>query len=81
MLWFDTIYFDRVCGYESWVVTDNTGKVAEARRIDRKPYPPFGDLDERKSHTVKGSDESWPVGLVSTTFSEQELRSTIRTFS
>jgi hypothetical protein len=74
VLWFDTIYFDRVCGYESWVVTDNTHKVAEARRIDGQLYRPTDNLSERKSHALRGSQKNWPIGLLSTTFSEQELR-------
>jgi hypothetical protein len=31
--------------------------------MDGKPFPAFGWLSERKAHTLKGSQKSWPVGL------------------
>ena len=47
---------------------------AEARRIDRKPYPAIGSLGERKSHTLPGSSKSWPVGILPTGFEEPWLK-------
>jgi hypothetical protein len=62
--WLKTIVFARVCEEPSWILTDNSNRSAEARRIDRKPYLAIGDLGERKSHSLRGSSKSWPVGLL-----------------
>lgn len=59
---FQTMAFGDVCGFPSWVLTDHARKIAEARRTDAKPYPANGTLGERKAHTLKGSQKSWPVG-------------------
>ena len=53
-----------VCKQACWILTDQSGHVAEARRMDGKPFPAFGDLGERKAHTLKGSVKSWPCGLM-----------------
>lgn len=58
--------FGKVCGLDCWILTDESGRSAEARRMDRKPFPALGSLGERKAHTLKGSKKSWPVGLGST---------------
>jgi len=55
--------FAEVGGYLCWILTDASGKCAEARRLDRRMFPPLGILDERKAHTLKGSTKRWPVGL------------------
>jgi len=56
------VRFGRVCGHRAWILTD--GKhIAEARRMDGKTFPAFGDLGERKAHTLKGSRKAWPIGL------------------
>jgi len=52
-----------VCGYHSWILTDPLGWNAEARRFGRSTYPAYGELSERKAHTLKHSSKSWPVGL------------------
>lgn len=52
-----------VCGIPSWILTDPAGRNAEARRIGRLPYPSYGELAQRKVHTIRGSCKSWPVGL------------------
>lgn len=44
-------------------VTDSSGRVLELRRVDNEPFPEMGPLPERKSHSLKGSEKSWPVGL------------------
>ena len=44
-------------------VTDASGRVLEVRRVDNEPFPEMGPLPERKSHSIKGSEKSWPVGL------------------
>jgi hypothetical protein len=53
----------RVCGCDSWIVTDEARRIAEARRIDGKAFAAVGNLGERKAHTVRGSVKSWPAGL------------------
>lgn len=58
------IKFGKVCGFDSWILTDRSGRCAEARRIDRLPFPASDTLAERKSHAIKGSQKSWPVGLI-----------------
>jgi hypothetical protein len=55
--------FGNVCGCPCWIVTDEGRRIAEARRLDGKPFPAVGTLGERKAHTVKGSTKAWPVGL------------------
>ena len=37
--WFKTVVFGRVCDQDCWILTDASGKCAEARRIDAKPFP------------------------------------------
>lgn len=51
-----------VHGHRSWILTDSSEKIAEARRLDGKPFPPGGPLSERKAHTFKNSSKAWPVG-------------------
>lgn len=55
--------FGTVCGFPTWIVTDEARKIAEARRMDGLPFPATGTLGERKAHTLAGSDKSWPVGI------------------
>lgn len=55
--------FGTVHGFPCWIVTDESRRIAEARRMDGKPFPSMGSLGERKAHTLAGSDKSWPVGL------------------
>lgn len=57
------LHFSQVCGYRSWVLTDGTMRIAEARRLDGTKYPEWGNVGERKAHTIKGSEKSWPVGI------------------
>ena len=44
-------------------VTDASGRVLEVRRVDNEEFPEMGPLPPRKSHSVKGSEKTWPVGL------------------
>ena len=55
--------FGRVCGFPSWLVLDASRKLAEARRLDGQLYPASHSLAERKTHTLKGSQKNWPLGL------------------
>jgi hypothetical protein len=53
-----------VGGFRSWVLTDASRRLAEARRFDNLPFPAVGALRERKSHTLKGSQKAdWPLGV------------------
>ncbi len=51
-------------GLECYGVTDRTGSVLELRRVDEKLFPKTEKLDARKSHAVRGSRKSWPVGIL-----------------
>lgn len=55
--------FGTVHGFPCWIVTDESRRVAEARRMDGQPFPKTEKLPQRKAHTLYGSDKSWPVGL------------------
>ncbi|MBK1835676.1 CHC2 zinc finger domain-containing protein [Roseibacillus ishigakijimensis] len=55
--------FGQVCGKRSWILLDDSGLVAEARRLDGKPFDAFKRLPERKAHTLAGSRKDWPLGL------------------
>lgn len=57
------LYYGVICGYPSWVLTDQARIIAEGRRLDGQPYPAIGSLEERKAHTLRGSKKNWPVGL------------------
>lgn len=46
-------------GFPSWIVTDESRIVAEARRMDGKPFPHSG----KKPDTLKNGKKSWPVGI------------------
>lgn len=50
-------------GHEVFGVTDASGNALEVRRLDGQPFPANGVVDERKSHSIKGSSKSWPVGI------------------
>lgn len=61
---FRVLHFAEVGGFASWLVSDESRKVAEAHRLDGSPFPPVGSLGQRKAHPLKGSVMSWPVGLL-----------------
>lgn len=61
-----TLRVGKVCGYQSWVLLDESGLCAEGRRLNRGLYQvdrKFG-LSERKAHTLRGSRKDWPVGIL-----------------
>ena len=72
--WFENVTFGTVCEKECWILSDGKRKCAEARRIDRQPFPAIGTLTERKAHTLGGSIKSWPVGLFPPAYEESWLR-------
>jgi hypothetical protein len=59
---FGVLRFGEVCGFPSWVLGDGSRRAVEARRLDRLLFPALGNLGERKPHSLKGTDKSWPVG-------------------
>lgn len=57
------LVFGTFVGHEVYGIKDSSGNVLELRRLDSRPFPAYGGLAERKSHAVKGSQKSWPVGI------------------
>jgi hypothetical protein len=45
-------------------VADSSGNLVEVRRLDGQLFEAWEGLSERKSHTIKGSKKSWPVGIL-----------------
>ena len=62
-LWMKTIVFAKVCEQDCWILTDASQRCADARRIDARSFPAIGKLGERKSHSLRHSGKSWPVGI------------------
>jgi len=58
-----TLGFGKVGGFDCWILSDASRKLAEARRMSGKLFPAVGRLGERKSHTLRGSCKSWPLGI------------------
>lgn len=58
-----TLFFATVAGFPCWLITDESRRCVEARRMDGQFFPAIGDLGERKTHTLRGSKKGWPVGL------------------
>ena len=59
---YETLGFARIGGFDCWILFDRSKKIAEARRLDGEKFPEVGTLGERKSHTLRGSCKSWPLG-------------------
>jgi hypothetical protein len=55
--------FGSFLGHACYGVTDQDRRLLEWRRLDGQLFPAIGELAERKSHTVRGSNKSWPVGI------------------
>lgn len=58
------LIFGRCFNCDVYGLKDSSGSLAEVRRLDGRQFPAFGSLPEHKSHTLKGSTKSWPLGLV-----------------
>lgn len=52
----------RHLGRRAWVVTDSSGRAAQARRIDGQPWV-LDDGDAAKAWSLAGTDAGWPIGL------------------
>ena len=50
-------------GLQCYGVCDSSGRLVELRRLNGLNFPAVGELQARKSHTVKHSQRNWPVGL------------------
>jgi len=57
------IAFAQIHGCEAFVIMDDTNLLAEARRMNGELFPPCGQLAPRKTHTLRGSQKNWPLGL------------------
>lgn len=55
--------FGSFLGVPCYGVTDQGRRLLEWRRLEGQLFPAKGELAERKSHTVGGSNKSWPVGI------------------
>jgi len=58
------LIFGRCFNSEVYGLKDSSGALAEVRRLDGQLFPAFDSMPEHKSHTVRGSTKSWPLGLV-----------------
>lgn len=57
--------FGDCCGYPSWTLLDQSFRLAQSRRLDGQEFPAAGEQEERKAHTWRGSDQSWPLNCES----------------
>jgi hypothetical protein len=58
-----TLSFGRVANQDCWVLSDGRNRNVEARRMDGKIFQKCGYLNERKSHTLKGSKKGYLIGI------------------
>jgi hypothetical protein len=49
--------------WPSWFITDQSGSLAESRRMDGLLYPEAPGFKARKGWALKGSHKDWPIGL------------------
>lgn len=54
------LYFATLRNYSAWVVTDEAGVNAQARRMDGQPWEHIGGA---KAWTLPGSWAPWPIGI------------------
>lgn len=58
------LVFGKWGAFEVYGVTDSSGKLLEIRRVDGELFPALNDLKERKSHAIRHSQKSWPLGIL-----------------
>jgi len=51
-------------GHEVYALTDQSGCLAELRRLDGRLFDGHGSLGAHKSHTVRHSRKNWPLGVL-----------------
>jgi len=61
------LIFGRCFNCDVYGLKDSSGALAEVRRLDGQLFPAFNSLPAHKSHTVRGSTKSWPLGLIEST--------------
>lgn len=61
------LIFGRCYNSEVFGLKDSSGALAEVRRLDGQLFPAFESMPAHKSHTVRGSRKSWPLGLLEST--------------
>ena len=62
----EVLIFGQWHGHEVFGVKDSSERILEVRRLDGQMFPAEGSLTERKSHTIRYSQKSWPVGILQT---------------
>lgn len=60
------VVFGEWHGQQCYGVCDCSGRLFELRRLNGLNFPAVGELQSRASHTVKHSQQNWPVGLPET---------------
>ena len=58
------LIFGRCFNCEVFGLKDSSGVLAEVRRLDGQQFPAFDSMPAHKSHTVRGSRKSWPLGVM-----------------
>ena len=61
------LVFGRCFNCDVYGLKDGSGSLAEVRRLDGQQFPAFASMPAHKSHTLKGSTKSWPLGVLEST--------------
>jgi hypothetical protein len=61
------LIFGRCFNHDVYGLKDSSGSLAEVRRLDGQLFPAFASMPEHKSHTLKGSTKSLPLGVLEST--------------
>lgn len=61
------LIFGRCFNSEVFGLKDSSGALAEVRRLDGLLFPALDSMPAHKSHTVRSSRKSWPLGLLEST--------------
>lgn len=61
------LIFGHCFNNEVFGLKDSSAALAEVRRLDGQQFPAFNSMPAHKSHTVRGSRKSWPLGLLEST--------------
>jgi hypothetical protein len=55
-----TLFFSHLRGFPAWIITDETGRNKQARRLDGGKWQHIGD---KKAWTLPGSEAAWPIAI------------------
>ena len=58
------LMFGHKFNFEVYGVKDQSGLLGEVRRLDGQLFAGSGSTPAHKSHTLKGSTKSWPLGII-----------------